>query len=821
MRVEGADLSSADLQGVGQRIDGDTVEIVDAQKLVAGPSTPNSISTCVPSLSSKAMILTFAPRRRKPWAAVGTRARAEALTRFVNSTVQKKPTVSLPSAREVLRTRIGDCNEHTALFVAMSRAAGIPARIAVGLAYVRGAFYYHAWPEVYIDEGKSRGLWLPVDPTFNQFPADATHFRLARGGLDKQAAIIPMIGRVKITILDLEVVGGQHADARRTGPNPQPARRTRSRRSASASRDGACRVSWAVTNDLHSESAETVRRVHGRRRHRSRREARRNSRLSRTERRRQDHVDSDDCRPAQADLRAHRRQRPRYRDASGRREGSLGFIPDRPYIYEKLTAGEFLRFHAGLYGMDGEGLDQRVREMLDLFELGRWENELVESFSHGMKQRLVMCAAFLHRPQAVLVDEPMVGLDPRGAKLIKSVFKRMSEHGVAILMSTHTLEVAQEMCDRISIILKGKIIARGTVDELRAMAGTDNEELTPVFLKLTGGSAVAGVGRRYVVGGSALQAIHHYVSSPAGVLVITQSPEAKRARRCRARVVLRRRGAAGVRVAVLGRLLDNHAARRVRRARRLSASHRALVAVPHLPLIPGLQRGRDRALDILSVRRFAAAPGDAGRRSAAVFARFAKTVMQSSWMVVVFLLPVLLGVGIARCAPCMFYVTALVTVAPFCVIPVAAGTGTTLLLVNVFPARRARDILMLMGLVFAGSIVLLLRFIQPERLLRVESLPDVTGFFATLQSPITPMLPSFWAGETLFASLAGGSDLMHAGALWTTACAFTVILSAASERWYFAGFSKSQEARKARFTQLRAPRHDRGVAAYLGHRRNL
>ena len=169
---------------------------------------------------------------------------------------------------------------------------------------------------------------------------------------------------------------------------------------------------------------------------------------------------------------------------------SLGFIPDRPYIYEKLTAAEFLRFHAGLYGMNGTGLDQRVREMLDLFELGRWENELVESFSHGMKQRLVMCAAFLHRPQAVLVDEPMVGLDPRGAKLIKSVFKRMSEHGVAILMSTHTLEVAQEMCDRISIILKGKIIARGTVDELLAMAGSDNEELTPVFLKLTGGSGL-------------------------------------------------------------------------------------------------------------------------------------------------------------------------------------------------------------------------------------------------------------------------------------------------------------------------------------------
>ena len=115
----------------------------------------------------------------------GTRARVEKLTRYVNALLDKKPTVSLPSAREVLRTKVGDCNEHTALYVAMARSIGIPARIAVGLVYVRGvtgAFYYHAWPEVYIDEGSGRGLWLPVDPTLNEFPADATHLRLARGG---------------------------------------------------------------------------------------------------------------------------------------------------------------------------------------------------------------------------------------------------------------------------------------------------------------------------------------------------------------------------------------------------------------------------------------------------------------------------------------------------------------------------------------------------------------------------------------------------------------------------------------------------------------
>jgi len=171
-------------------------------------------------------------------------------------------------------------------------------------------------------------------------------------------------------------------------------------------------------------------------------------------------------------------------------KAALGFIPDRPFLYDKLTAAEFLRFHAGLYGIEGGGLQERLLELLALFELLGWKDELVESFSHGMKQRLVMCAAFLHRPRAVLVDEPMMGLDPRGARLIKQVFRAMSRKGVAILMSTHTLEVAEEMCDQISIILGGRILARGTVEELRALAGGEDEKLTPVFLKLTGGSGL-------------------------------------------------------------------------------------------------------------------------------------------------------------------------------------------------------------------------------------------------------------------------------------------------------------------------------------------
>lgn len=202
-------------------------------------------------------------------------------------------------------------------------------------------------------------------------------------------------------------------------------------------------------------------------------------------------------------------------------------------------------------------------------------------------------------------------------------------------------------------------------------------------------------------------------------------------------------------------------------------------------------------------------------------ARFARTIGQASWMVVIFFVPVLTGIGFARGAPLSFYIVTVLTVAPFVVIPVAAGTAVTLLLVNIFPARRARDILMLMGLLFAAGIVLLLRFVRPERLLRVESLPDVTAFFSTLQSPITPMLPSFWAGETLFASLQGGHDFMHWGALWTSALAAIVLLSAASERWYFAGFSKAQEARKARLTRLHMLDRIAGVLPMSAVRRHL
>jgi transglutaminase-like putative cysteine protease len=209
LELNGADLTNADLQGSGQTVRGSTIELIDPQSLEAEPLEDDIDEYLKP----EPLIESDAPeiRAEAEKAVAGAsdaRTRAEKLTRYVNGLLDKKPTISLPSARDVLRTKVGDCNEHTALYVAMARAIGIPARIAVGLTYVRGitgAFYYHAWPEVYIDEGGGRGLWLPVDPTLNEFPADATHLRLARGGLDKQAAILPLIGRLRMTILDMKL----------------------------------------------------------------------------------------------------------------------------------------------------------------------------------------------------------------------------------------------------------------------------------------------------------------------------------------------------------------------------------------------------------------------------------------------------------------------------------------------------------------------------------------------------------------------------------------------------------------------------------------
>jgi ABC-2 type transport system ATP-binding protein len=165
----------------------------------------------------------------------------------------------------------------------------------------------------------------------------------------------------------------------------------------------------------------------------------------------------------------------------------LGFIPDRPFVYDKLTGAEFLRFAAALYGQQGAVVERRIDELLELFELSRWKNELTESYSHGMRQKLIISGALVHRPEVIVVDEPMVGLDPRSARLLKDLFRQFVNRGGTVLMSTHTLEVAETMCDRIAIVHDGRIVASGNMTELQEQTSSEDLRLEDVFLKLTGG----------------------------------------------------------------------------------------------------------------------------------------------------------------------------------------------------------------------------------------------------------------------------------------------------------------------------------------------
>jgi ABC-2 type transport system ATP-binding protein len=170
----------------------------------------------------------------------------------------------------------------------------------------------------------------------------------------------------------------------------------------------------------------------------------------------------------------------------------LGLIPDRPYLYEKLTGREYLRFLCAVYGVDAKAGEAAGAKMLDTFGLANWSDELVEGYSHGMKQRLIMAGALVHDPKVLVVDEPMVGLDPRGAKLVKEIFRGISRSDRTVFLSTHSLDIAQELCDRIGILSRGKLVAIGTLDELRKRAGTGGD-LESIFLTLTE-EAVAGSG---------------------------------------------------------------------------------------------------------------------------------------------------------------------------------------------------------------------------------------------------------------------------------------------------------------------------------------
>lgn len=170
----------------------------------------------------------------------------------------------------------------------------------------------------------------------------------------------------------------------------------------------------------------------------------------------------------------------------------MGVIPDRPYVYGKLTGREFLSFMADLYRVKTSEARTRIDQLLETYGLVDWQNDLIDGYSHGMKQRLLMCASQVHNPAVLVIDEPMVGLDPRGAKLLKDTLRKRAEAGLTIFMSTHSLSVAQEVADKLAIIQQGRIIAEGTLDDLYDKAKRQASDLENAFLHIIEEAEVAG-----------------------------------------------------------------------------------------------------------------------------------------------------------------------------------------------------------------------------------------------------------------------------------------------------------------------------------------
>lgn len=168
------------------------------------------------------------------------------------------------------------------------------------------------------------------------------------------------------------------------------------------------------------------------------------------------------------------------------------FLPDTPYLYEKLTAREFIHFIAGLYRVPPALAARRIDELLPLFDLAERADDLIEGFSHGMRQKTVLAAALVHDPRVLFLDEPTVGLDPRSARLLRDILRQLAARGATVFLSTHILEIAERMCDRIAIIDQGRIIAQGTVEALHAQADR-RASLEDIFLELTGGAAFAEI----------------------------------------------------------------------------------------------------------------------------------------------------------------------------------------------------------------------------------------------------------------------------------------------------------------------------------------
>ena len=303
---------------------------------------------------------------------------------WVHKNLEKRPVLSVPNALETLENRVGDCNEHAVLLAAFARAAGIPAEVEAGVVYLRGRFFYHAWNVLYL---RDRGGWVTADAVLGQMPADVTHIRFVRGGADRQLDLVGLIGRLKLEILEMTTMIELTNLTKRYGDTLAVDHLNLSVAKGEI---------FGFIGPNGAGKTTTIRMMAGV--------------LGPTE-----GTVLIDGIPMAADPEAAKR--------------IIGFIPDRPFLYEKLTGMEFMRFIADLYGF-GDGIFREKAEgLLIQFSLYDWADHLIEAYSHGMKQRLVIASALLHDPRVIIVDEPMVGLDPAGIRMVKDLLRELARQG--------------------------------------------------------------------------------------------------------------------------------------------------------------------------------------------------------------------------------------------------------------------------------------------------------------------------------------------------------------------------------------------------------
>ena len=485
-----------------------------------------------------------------------------------------------------------------------------------------------------------------------------------------------------------------------------------------------------------------------------------------------------------------------------------GFIPDRPYVYDKLTAFEYLRFIAGLYHMDKKAAAERMRELLGLFELGEWGDSLIESFSHGMKQRLVFAGALLPEPKLLVVDEPMVGLDPKGHRLIKDLFVRLTQQeGMTILLSTHTLEVAEEVCEQIAIVNHGQIVARGTLAELRERSGQGEGSLEQVFLKLTQeeeaerAARVAhrfgrddAEGRRRDDGHGGGSMIGELIGAKLRVVKgnITSSQEGRH----RAPLFI---GLSAIFAVMLfrGALWLVQEALQIQPVGELLVQK--LISIAFLIFL-----GLLIFSNIVSAfSTFYLADdmeflmGHPISSDALFGSRFLEAMTQSSWVIVLFGMPTFVALGVGLGASWGYYGMLLAVFLPFVAIPTGVATLIALAVTNLLVASRMRDAAMFMGLMGFALLFGLIRWMQPEKLLNPESFDSIGEMIQLLSTPQASFLPSDWAVNVLTPLLFQQRqfDWWSLGLLYTTPLALFFLSAWAHRRGFFHGYSRVQEGR--------------------------